>query len=160
MPAKLLKLLSIAGKGERRWLLKQIQMDLMTSGIGFAEKGFFTAARTKKGKSTMGTLYFLLPIVGTVALIALIIARINARSYVHRRVEATFTGRLKKETDQGLCPKERLEQRYVDWYTREEEGRARKREEKDNEENLLVGTAYMTGGMAYRPESNMRRMTG
>ena len=135
-------------------------MDLMTSGTGFAEKGFFTAAGTTKGKSTLGTLYFLLPIIGTVALIALIIARINARSYVHRRVQVTFNGQRKDESDQDLCPRERLEQRYVDWFTREEEGRARKREKKDNEENFLVGTACMAGGMSYRPERDVRRMAG
>ena len=106
----------------------------------------------------MGTLYFLLPIAGTVTLIAFIIARINARSYVHRRVQATFQG--KEKSDPDLCPRERLEQRYVDWFTREEEGRARKREEKDNEENFLVGTACMAGGMAYRPEHDIRRMAG
>ncbi len=108
----------------------------------------------------MGTLYFLLPIVTTVALIAFIIARINARSYLHRRVEARFTGTEEANSREDLCPREKLEKRYVDWFTREEEGRARRQNDEESEENFLVGTAYMAGGMSYQPEMTNRRMAG
>jgi hypothetical protein len=128
--------------------------------MGFADKGFCLAAWTKKGKSTMGTLYFLLPIVGTVALISFIIARINERSYLHRRVEARYASNRESDSGKDLCPREKLEQRYVDWFTREEEGRARRQADKENEEDFLVGTAYMAGGVSYRPETTNRRMAG
>jgi uncharacterized membrane protein len=105
----------------------------------------------------MGTLYFLLPIVGTVSLIFFIIARINARSYVHQRVDASLTSNRETKAVDKTCPRERLEQRYVDWFTREEANRARKTEQKENEEDFLVGTACMAGGMAYHPENNTRQ---
>ena len=108
----------------------------------------------------METLYFLLPIVTTVALICFIIARINARSYLHRRVEARYTGSKDADSQKDLCPREKLEKRYVDWFTREEDGRARREHDKENEENFLVGAAYMAGGMSYQPEMANRRMAG
>lgn len=108
----------------------------------------------------METLYFLLPIVTTVALICFIIARINARSYLHRRVEARYSSNQESDSGKELCPREKLEQRYVDWFTREEQGRARRQADKENEEDFIVGTAYMAGGMSYRPESANRRMAG
>ena len=69
----------------------------------------------------METLYFILPITGMVLLIGFTISRINTRSYPHRRVERTFQPRDNKH-DGDMCPRERLEQRYVDWFTREEGG--------------------------------------
>ena len=109
--------------------------------MGLADKGCYAATRTTKGKSKMETLYFLMPIVATVALISVIIARINTRSYLHRRVEARYSSNKEAASQNDLCPREKLEQRYVDWFTREEDGRARRQNDTQNEEDFLVGTA-------------------
>lgn len=108
----------------------------------------------------METLYFLVPIVATVALLSLFIARMNDRSYLRRRIETRYSGGKQPGSEKQLCPRERLEQRYVDWFTREDYGHARKRSADENEEDFLVRTAYMAGGVSYRPEFSSGRMAG
>jgi hypothetical protein len=108
----------------------------------------------------METLYFLLPILVTVALISFTINRINTRSYLNRRIEARQSCATKSNPDQDLSPRAKLEKRYVDWFTREDYSQARRQTDSRGDDDFLMNTGYMASGMSYRPEMANRSLAG
>ncbi|MEE4216174.1 MAG: hypothetical protein V2I48_01050 [Xanthomonadales bacterium] len=104
----------------------------------------------------MGTLYFLLPIVGITALLFFVIKQIEAKSYLRRKVEADFV-REKERKELRLTPVERQEHRYVDWYTQQNIERKLRARQAENDDNCPVAASFVPEGVAYRPQP-LRRM--
>lgn len=104
----------------------------------------------------MGTLYFLLPIVGITALLFFVIKKIEAKSYLRRKVEAEF---VRKEERQklNLTPVERQEHRYVAWYAEQNVERKLRGQKARNNDNCPVADSFVPEGVAYRPQP-LRRM--
>ena len=104
----------------------------------------------------MGTLYFLLPIVGITALLFFVIKKIEANCYLRRKVEASH---VRKEERQklNLTPIERQEHRYVDWYAEQNVERKLRNQKAGNDDNCPVAASFVPRGVAYRPQP-LRRM--
>ena len=107
----------------------------------------------------MEILYFLLPLGVTVALVVFAIVRVNARSYVHRRVEAAHPSRTaapapKRAPTRSEC----MEQRYVDWFTSDRSTRARDRALRGQEDDKELRQDIMAGGLSYQPSDSAPRV--
>lgn len=146
--------MAFAGKGEIAG--ETYQMDLKTSCNSVrGTREFVCSVRTTKGEFKMETLYFFGPLALVVSVIYFAIRQINAASYLRRPTESPAYA-SPSETHPENCPRESLEQRYVDWFTSEKASRTREKAESADDEKFQIGTAFMVDGQSYRPDYEIR----
>jgi hypothetical protein len=107
----------------------------------------------------METLFFLLPVCAVVAILVFAIARVNSGSYLRRRVEAQHPSKTTKvEPAREVTASDRMEQRYVDWFTADRTTRLRDRALRGQDGEVLMEQAITTGGLAYQPSESAPRV--
>lgn len=89
----------------------------------------------------MDLLYFTAGIATLVASALLIIKRIEARSYLHRRVNITEPNARNHAAKRESTAREKLEQRYVEWYLTGGSGERSMPDHKESERHL--GAAFI-----------------
>ena len=112
-----------------------------------------------KGEFKMETLFFLLPVCAVVAILVSAIARINSGSYLRRRSEAPHPSKTTKiEPAREVTASDRMEQRYVDWFTADRTTRQRDRALRGQDDEAVLERTITTGGLTYQPSESAPRV--
>jgi hypothetical protein len=107
----------------------------------------------------METLFFLLPVCAVVAILVFAITRVNSSSYLHRRAAAPHPSKTARAAPaRQETARDRVEQRYVDWFTADRTTRQRDRALRGQDDEAVLEQTITTGGLSYQPSESAPRV--